>query len=191
MDQNEPKSNVSRSLAFGLLGYRVGRVAFETQAGDRLGATQVTIGGVHMRYSVPVGRILYSLIFLMASVGHFSQGTINYAAAQGVPLAAVAVPVSGILALLGGLSVALGYKAKWGAGLLALFLIPVTVMLHNFWAIQDPATAQMHQVMFLKNVSMLGGALLIFNFGSGPLSVDAWQRVRTARAVQGNEKVAA
>ena len=144
-----------------------------------------------MKVSVLLGRVLYSLIFVMASLGHFSAGTINYAAAHGVPLASVAVPASGILALLGGLSVALGYKAKWGAGLLALFLIPVTVMLHNFWAIQDPATAQMHQVMFLKNISMLGGALLIFNFGSGPLSVDAWQRVRPARAVQGNEKVAA
>ena len=144
-----------------------------------------------MKYSVPVGRVLYSLIFLMASLGHFSQATINYAAAQGVPLATVAVPLSGILAFLGGLSVALGYKAKWGAGLLALFLIPVTVMLHNFWAMQDPATAQMHQAMFLKNISMLGGALLIFNFGSGPFSLDAWQRARPAKVVQGREKVAA
>jgi len=149
------------------------------------------MGGIEMRYSVLAGRLLYSLIFVMASLGHFSQGTINYAAAHGVPFATVAVPVSGILSLLGGLSVALGYKAKWGAGLLALFLIPVTVMLHNFWAIQDPVTAQMHQVMFMKNVSMLGGALLIFNFGSGPLSLDAWQRVRTAQPVQGREKVAA
>ena len=144
-----------------------------------------------MRYSVLVGRLLYSLIFLMASLGHFSQGTINYAAAHGVPLATVAVPVSGILSLLGGLSVALGYKAKWGAGLLALFLLPVTIMLHNFWAMQDPVTAQMHKAMFMKNVSMLGGALLILNFGPGPLSLDAWQRVRTARVVQGREKVVA
>jgi len=144
-----------------------------------------------MKVSVLVGRLLYSLIFVVASLGHFSQGTINYAAAHGVPLASVAVPASGVLALLGGLSVALGYKAKWGAGLLALFLIPVTVMLHNFWAMQDPATAQMHQAMFLKNISMLGGALLIFNFGSGPLSLDAWQRVRPAKVVQGSEKVAA
>jgi putative oxidoreductase len=144
-----------------------------------------------MKYSVLVGRLLYSLIFLLASLGHFSQGTISHAAAQGVPLATVAVPLSGILALLGGLSVALGYKAKWGAGLLALFLLPVTIMLHNFWAIHDPVTAQVHQVMFLKNVSMLGGALLILNFGSGPLSLDAWQSARTTRAVQGTDKVAA
>jgi putative oxidoreductase len=144
-----------------------------------------------MKVWVLVGRVLYSLIFIVASLGHFSQGTINYAAAQGVPLATVAVPLSGILALLGGLSVALGYKAKWGAVLLGLFLLPVTVMLHNFWAMQDPATAQMHQVMFLKNVSMLGGALLILNFGSGPLSLDAWQKVRSAGTVEGREKVAA
>ena len=144
-----------------------------------------------MKVSVLLGRVLYSLIFIMASLGHFSQGTINYAAAQGVPLAAVAVPVSGILALLGGLSVALGYEAKWGAGLLVLFLLPVTIMLHNFWAIQDPVMAQMHQVMFLKNVSMLGGALLILNFGSGPLSLDTWQRIRPARAAQSRGKLAA
>jgi putative oxidoreductase len=144
-----------------------------------------------MKVSVLVGRVLYSLIFVVASLGHFSQGTINFAAAQGVPLATVAVPLSGILALLGGLSVALGYKAKWGAVLLGLFLVPVTVMFHNFWAMQDPATAQIHQVMFLKNVSMLGGALLILNFGSGPLSLDAWQRVRAAKVVEGREKVAA
>src|SRR5262245_55086429 len=143
-----------------------------------------------MKYSVLVGRLLYSLIFVMASLGHFSQGTINYAAAHGVPFASVAVPISGILALLGGLSVALGYKAKWGAGLLALLLLPVTIMLHNFWAIQDPAAAQMHQVMFLKNVSMLGGALLILNFGSGPLSLDARLRVPAAGAVEAREKVA-
>jgi putative oxidoreductase len=149
------------------------------------------MGGAEMKVSVLLGRVLYSLIFVMASLGHFSQGTITYAAAHGVPLATVAVPASGVLALLGGLSVALGYKAKWGAGLLALFLIPVTLMLHNFWAMQDPATAQMHQVMFLKNVSMLGGALLIFNFGSGPLSLDAWRRVRPARVVPDREKVAA
>jgi putative oxidoreductase len=59
-----------------------------------------------------------------SSLGHFSAGTIGYAAAQGVPLASIAVPVSGVMALLGGLSVAFGYKAKPGARLLVLFLAP-------------------------------------------------------------------
>lgn len=129
-----------------------------------------------VKVSVLIARVFYSLIFVMAGLGHFSQGTISQAAALGVPLATVAVPISGVLALLGGLSIALGYKAKWGAVLLVLFLLPVTLMLHNFWAMQDPVTAQMHQIMFMKNTSMLGGALLIFNFGSGPLSLDAGQK---------------
>jgi len=78
-----------------------------------------------------------------------------------------------VMALLGGLSVLLGYKAKWGAWLLIVFLIPVTLMLHNFWAVKDPMMAQIQMAMFLKNVSMVGGALLISQFGAGPLSLDA------------------
>ena len=126
-----------------------------------------------MQYLVLTGRILYSLIFVMASLGHFSKPTIDYAASQGVPLASIAVPISGVLSLLGGLSVAVGFRAKWGAWLLVAFLVPVTFMLHNFWAVTDPAAAQIQQVMFMKNISMLGTALLIAYFGSGPLSLDA------------------
>jgi putative oxidoreductase len=75
--------------------------------------------------------------------------------------------------LAGGLSILLGYRAKIGACLIALFLVPVTLMMHKFWAVHDPMMAQMHLVMFVKNVSMLGGAFLISHFGAGPLSLDA------------------
>ena len=78
-----------------------------------------------------------------------------------------------MFALAGGLSVLLGYHARIGAWLLVLFLVPVTVMLHNFWAVTDPMMHQIQQVMFFKNVAMLGGALLIAHFGAGPYSVDA------------------
>ena len=125
-----------------------------------------------MKYVVLLGRILYSSIFLMAGPGHFTAGTIGYAANKGVPMASIAVPLSGIISLAGGLSIALGYRAKWGGWLIVLFLVPVTVMMHNFWAMTDPNMAQMQQIMFMKNVSMLGAALLIAHFGSGPLSVD-------------------
>jgi len=123
--------------------------------------------------TVLAGRVFFSLIFLLAGFGHFSHQEIAYAAQQGVPLATIAVPFSGVLALLGGLSVLLGYKAKWGAWLLIIFLVPVTLMLHNFWAVKDPMMAQMQMAMFMKNLSMLGGALLISQFGAGPLSLDA------------------
>jgi putative oxidoreductase len=125
-----------------------------------------------MNYLVLLGRILYAAIFIMAAPGHFSAGTIGYAASQGVPLASIAVPVSGLIALAGGLSILLGYRAKWGAWLIVLFLMPVTVMMHNFWAMTDPNAAQMQQIMFMKNLSMLGAALMIAHFGSGPLSLD-------------------
>jgi len=125
-----------------------------------------------MNYLVLAGRILYALIFVMAGPGHFSADTIAFAASKGVPLASFAVPLSGIIALTGGLSIMTGYRAKWGGWLLVLFLVPVTIMMHNFWAIPDPAMAQMQQIMFMKNISMLGAALLIAHFGSGPLSLD-------------------
>ncbi len=108
----------------------------------------------------------------MAAPGHFSAGTIGYAASHGVPLASIAVPLSGMIALAGGLSILLGYRARWGAWLIVLFLVPVTVMMHNFWAVADPNAAQMQHIMFMKNLSMLGAALMITHFGSGPLSLD-------------------
>jgi len=122
---------------------------------------------------VVLGRFLFALIFVMSSFGHFSKQTIVYAAAQGVPLASLVVPFSGALALLGGLSILLGYRAKIGAWLIVLFLVPVSFSMHKFWGITDPTTAQMQMIHFMKNMSMLGGALLISQFGAGPLSLDA------------------
>jgi putative oxidoreductase len=119
------------------------------------------------------GRVLFSLIFIISSFGHFSKQTISYAASQGVPLASLAVPLSGVLALAGGLSILLGYRARLGAWLIAIFLVPVTLLIHKFWGIADPVAAQMQQIMFFKNVTMLGGALLISQFGAGPVSFDA------------------
>jgi putative oxidoreductase len=124
------------------------------------------------RYLVPLGRALFASIFIIASLGHFSQQTIGYAAAQGVPLANIAVPLSGVIALLGGLSILLGYKTRYGAALIVLFLVPVNFMMHKFWAVSDPMAAQMQQIMFMKNMAILGGALLIGYFGAGPISLD-------------------
>lgn len=134
-----------------------------------------------MKYAVLFGRILFATIFVIAAPAHFSSQTIQYASAARVPFASILVPFSGVLALLGGLSVALGYKANLGALLLVLFLVPVTIMMHNFWAVQDPMMARMQQVMFFKNIALLGTAFLISYFGSGPLSVDAWLETRSEK----------
>jgi putative oxidoreductase len=126
--------------------------------------------------SAPVvlfGRLLFGLIFVMAGPNNFASQTIAYAASQGAPLASIAVPLSGAIALAGGLSILLGYRAKIGAWLIVLFLAGVTPVMHNFWAVTDPMMHQMQMIMFMKNVSMLGGALLISQFGAGPWSLDA------------------
>jgi len=126
-----------------------------------------------MKTTSLIGRILYSLLFLVAVPGHFSAQTIDFAASQGVPLASLAVPASGILALLGGLSIALGYKTRWGALALIAFLVPVTLMMHNFWAVTDPMMHQLQMVMFLKNLALIGGALTFAAHGAGAYSLDA------------------
>jgi putative oxidoreductase len=120
-----------------------------------------------------LGRLLFALIFVMSGPRHFMSQMIAYAASQGVPLASIAVPFSGALAFIGGLSILLGYRAKLGAWLIVIFLAGVTPMMHNFWAVSDPMMQQMQMVMFMKNLSMAGAALLITQVGSGPWSLDA------------------
>jgi putative oxidoreductase len=141
-----------------------GREVRESWRLDRMVAT---------RWLVPVGRVFFALLFVISGFGHFSRETIAYAAAQGVPAPELLVPFSGLLALAGGLMVAFGWHARVGGVLLALFLLPVTAMMHDFWNLADPAARMLQRTMFLKNLSMLGGALLVAYLGSGPLSLDA------------------
>jgi putative oxidoreductase len=133
------------------------------------------------RLLAPLGRLFFSAIFLMSVGGNFKSSTIAYVAGHGVPLANVLVPIAGLLALFGGVSVLLGFKTRWGAAALVAFLVPVTLFMHNFWTIADPQAAMLQQVMFMKNVSILGGALLLVYFGGGPLSLDAIVVRRTRR----------
>ena len=126
-----------------------------------------------MRYLVALGRLFYSLIFVVAGFGHFTHQEIAYAAAQGIPIAGVLVPASGIMAIVGGLSILLGFHGKLGAWLLVLFLLPVTLTMHNFWAVKDPMMQQIQMAMFLKNFSMLGSALFFTQIATGPLSLDS------------------
>jgi|SRR5690349_16102952 putative oxidoreductase len=125
-----------------------------------------------MRAIVPVGRALFALIFIASVFSHFTRAAIDGAAAHGVPLATIAVPLAGLLAFVGGVSVLLGYRARFGAFLLLLFLVPVTFVMHAFWSVPDPTMAMVQKAMFMKNVSLMGGALLIMYYGPGPVSLD-------------------
>ena len=127
-------------------------------------------------YLVPVGRFAFAAAFVFFGPLDLTPQGIAWAAQQGVPLPHVLSPVAGLIALAGGLSVILGYRARIGAWLLILFLVPVTGYMHNFWAVRDPMMAQMQMGFFIGNLSRVGGALLIAYFGAGPVSFDAREK---------------
>jgi uncharacterized membrane protein YphA (DoxX/SURF4 family) len=108
------------------------------------------------------GRILVGGYYLFSGLHHFANlGTLaRYAGAAGVPIPQVAVVVSGLLLLVAGLSFILGLYPEIGIASLLLFLVPVTVMMHAFWADHDPMTRQMNIVNFTKNVALLGSGLM-------------------------------
>lgn len=126
-----------------------------------------------MKYLVLIGRILFSAIFIISGINNlFNSEMIQYGISHGVPYPSFMIPVSGLISLIGGLSILMGYKARMGAWLIIFFLIPVTLMMHNFWEMDDSQQIMIEQILFLNNVSMLGGAFLLAYFGSGPLSID-------------------
>ncbi|PYR44477.1 MAG: DoxX family protein [Acidobacteria bacterium] len=138
--------------------------------------------GDDVRYLALVGRQLFSVIFIIASAGHFTPGTIAQAAEHGVPMAGLLVPVSGLIALAGGLSVLFGYRARVGGALLAVFLVPVTFTMHNFWAAPDASTFRLELLLFLRNIVLLGCAVLVTKTGAGSLSLDAAMESRPLEA---------
>jgi putative oxidoreductase len=123
-----------------------------------------------------VGRILLALIFFASALGEINdwKGTADYMEQNGV----VAIPffLAGaiVFELFGSLSVAAGVKARYGAFLLVVFLIPASLVFHAFWKIaDDPVMARLQMISFMKNVAIMGALLTIIARGSGPWSLDA------------------
>jgi uncharacterized membrane protein YphA (DoxX/SURF4 family) len=125
------------------------------------------------------GRILFALIFVASGLmGHLAQGrqTAEYARAKGAPAPELMVPLSGVVIVVGGLSVALGVYADLGALLLAAFALSVAFFMHAFWSETDPVEQQNQIAHFMKNMALVGGALVIFYVynqlqGGAPLSI--------------------
>ncbi len=113
-----------------------------------------------------LGRLLLSVIFILSGVQklmHFSQ-TASMMAGKGIPLATVALALSIAIEVGGGLLLIIGYKVRYVAMVMALFLVPVTLTFHNFWAFQG-AAREMQMGNFLKNLAIIGG-LLVAAFSS-------------------------
>lgn len=122
-----------------------------------------------------IGRILFGGYFLWNGLNHVAFGTqalTGYAQSKGVPTPKLAVLGSGLLLLAGGLGIFLGIYIEWAVVCLALFLVPVSFKMHNFWAVTDPMQKMMEMVQFTKNMALLGGALMLLAVPAPwPLSV--------------------
>ena len=111
-----------------------------------------------------IGRVLFALIFVASGINHITKAEhmTGYAQFKKVPAAKASVILSGVLFLLAAASLILGVYADLGALVLAVLLVLMAVMFHNFWTQTDPQQKQMEQIAFFKNISMAGGALVMF-----------------------------
>jgi putative oxidoreductase len=112
-----------------------------------------------------IGRIAFALIFLVSgSTVHLLQAPqgIAYARMYRTPVPELLVPLSGVMAVAGALSVMLGIWADLGALLLIAFVLPVAFFMHGFWRETDEQMKSNQMAHFLKNVALAGGALVLF-----------------------------
>lgn len=112
-----------------------------------------------------IGRILFSLILVGAGVGHLAQTeqTAQAAAAKKLPNPKLMAQISGVCMLLGGVAIILGILMDLAALLVAVLMIVINAMMHRFWEESDPQTQQVEMSMFMKNLSIAGGALVIMS----------------------------
>ena len=131
------------------------------------------------KWQLILGRLLLSVIFILSGFGkipHFHD-VAAMMAAKGIPLATVALVITLLIEIGGGLMVLTGFKARYAALVLAIWLIPVTLVFHHFWGI--PAAEQQEQIVnFLKNVAIMGGLLTVAYASPEKTS----QRISTAKA---------
>ncbi len=121
-----------------------------------------------------VGRVMVSTIFLMSGlmkIGNF-VGTSGYMAKMGVPMSDIALAVTIIVEVGGAAMIIVGWNARLGAAALFLWMVPVSLMFHAFWAVPQ-AQMQTQMAMFMKNLAMMGAMLMIMAFGSGAKSLKA------------------
>src|ERR1700676_1472169 len=120
-----------------------------------------------------VGRILLGSIFVLSGLQKLMgySGLVATLTGKGLPMPEVLAVLTVAIELGAGLLLVVGWKARWAAFLLFLFVIPVSLVYHNFWTMEG-AQAAMNKIQFLKNVSIMGGMLVVTAFGAGRYSVD-------------------
>jgi putative oxidoreductase len=125
------------------------------------------------QYGPPIGRILLGLIFVIAGWGKITgfDGTVGYMVAYNVPMAQLLAVLTIIVEIGGGVLLIIGWKARWAALALFVFVLIVTPIFHGFWAVPDDQK-QLQTIMFLKNLAIMGGMLYVAAFGTGSMAVE-------------------
>jgi uncharacterized membrane protein YphA (DoxX/SURF4 family) len=110
-----------------------------------------------------LGRVLFGGFFIISGIRHFQhlEMMASFTGSKGFPAPKLAVMGSGLLIILGGLSVLLGVRPLWGVVLISAFLIPVTFVMHQYWKDTDPMMRINNQVNFMKNIALLGASWLL------------------------------
>ncbi len=125
-------------------------------------------------FTVLLGRILLSTFFIWNGISNLFglDEAIKLVAGEQLPYASSIALGASILEVIGGLSLLIGYKARFGTILLLIVLIPTTIIFHDFWA-QSGDLFHLHKMMFFKNVSLIGGLLLALAVGPGKCAFDS------------------
>jgi len=119
------------------------------------------------------GRLLLAALFLPAGIAKLTgfAGTVGYISSVGLPLPQVAAALAVVVEIVGGAALVAGYGTRLAAVALALFTLVASVFFHNYWAL--PADQQMiQQLLFFKNIAVVGGLLVLAAWGPGAWSVD-------------------
>ncbi|MGW6332234.1 DoxX family protein [Nocardia rhamnosiphila] len=115
---------------------------------------------------VLIGRVMFVILFLSSALGHFTQtkAMAGYARAKGVPVPELAVRGSGLLMLLGSISILFGIWPDAGALLLLIMLVPTMIMMHAFWKETEAEATQSETIQFNKDLALAGACLMLFAF---------------------------
>lgn len=110
-----------------------------------------------------IGRIIVGGYFIYSGYSHFVnvKNLASYAGAKKVPMAKQSVIFTGLLLVAGGLSMLFWQYVDLGAVALIVFLIPTTLMMHDFWKETDPMAKMQSQIDFLKNIALIGFLFII------------------------------
>ena len=130
----------------------------------------------HYPVAVLIGRLSVGGMYLWSGMSNLMElnGKVAYAASKGLPVPAVFVTLASLLLIAGGISIATGLRPRLGVATITLFLIPVTLIMHNFWALEGmQRIRELHS--FQGNLGLLGGALMLLAIPRPwPLSLDTW-----------------